>query len=103
MIPAAKLPAALYAVHRLLVLARAMAADGADPGTMYKVLDWAEILPTLITPERTEDTTPEFREMLAGVGEDFPQCVGILSDFDAGATLWHHPAAGMSEPISRPA
>jgi hypothetical protein len=62
-----------------------LAAEGADQRRLFKLLDWAEILPSLIT-FRDEDTTEEFRHMLAGFGEDFPDCSGFLSDFDKGIT-----------------
>jgi hypothetical protein len=81
MLKPTKVPAALYAIHLVLIKARLLAGEGADPKTLYQMLDWAEVLPTLITC-REEDTTEEFRETLAGLGEAFPQCRGFLDNFD---------------------
>jgi hypothetical protein len=78
-----KVPAALYAIQSVLVKARCLAAGGADNKTLFRILDWAEILPSLIT-RRREDTTEEFRQLLVGLGEDFPECAGFLSNFDSG-------------------
>ncbi len=83
MIPSSRIPAALYAIQSILVKGRCLAAEGADPHQLSKLLDWAEILPSLIT-FRDEDTTEEFRQTLAGLGEDFPDCFGFLSNFDKG-------------------
>jgi hypothetical protein len=91
MIDANKIGPALHAVHRILVIARGLAAAGADPPKLYKVLDWAEVLPTLITPERPDDTTEEFREILAGLGAEFPEFAGVLSSFDAACGLYWPP------------
>jgi hypothetical protein len=85
MIPTSKVPAALYAIQSVLVKGRCLAAEGADCHKLFKLLDWAEILPSLIT-FRDEDTTEEFRQMLVGLGEDFPECSGFLSNFDQGIT-----------------
>jgi hypothetical protein len=85
MIPSCNVPAALYAIQRVLIKGRCLAAEGADQRTLFKLLDWVEILPSLIT-FRDEDTTEEFRDMLAGLGDDFPDCSGFLSDFDKGIT-----------------
>jgi hypothetical protein len=85
MIPASKVPAALYAIQTVLVKGRCLAAEGADHDQLFKLLDWAEVLPSLIT-FRAEDTTEEFRQLLAAIGEDFPDCPGILTNFDQGIT-----------------
>jgi hypothetical protein len=81
MIAPEKVPAALFAIHMILVKARFLVGDGVDQKKLYNILDWAEILPTLITC-RDEDTTEEFRETLAGLGEQFPEFSGYLSNFD---------------------
>jgi hypothetical protein len=81
MIAQEKIPAALYAIHRILVQARFFVGEGVDPKKLYTILDCAEILPTLITC-REEDTTEEFREMLAGLGEQYPEFSGHLGNFD---------------------
>jgi hypothetical protein len=87
MLAPAKIPAALYAIQGVLVKARCLAAEGADTQTLYKILDWAEILPSLITCQ-PEDTTEVFRETLAGLGEQFPDCAGFLVNFDRDLS-WH--------------
>ena len=79
MLPSSKVPAALYAIQSILVKGRCLAAEGADHHLLSKLLDWAEILPSLIT-FRDEDTTEEFRQALAGLGEDFPDCFGSIED-----------------------
>jgi len=86
MMQPSKVPAALYAIHLVLVKARSMAGeDNADAKMLYRLLDWAEVLPSLIA-FREEDTTEEFREMLRGLGRDFPECAGFLMNFDNGLT-----------------
>ena len=90
MMKAATVPAALFAIQSVLVKARGLAATGADAKTLGKILDWAEMLPSLITL-REEDTTEAFREALAGLGEDFPECKGFLSNFDNGIS-WFAPS-----------
>ena len=94
-----KVPAALFAVHLILVKARCLAAEGADQKTLYKILDWAEILPSLITRRPGEDTTEEFRQTLAGLGEDFPECAGYLTNFDRGVS-WDTHAHKATESVS---
>jgi hypothetical protein len=88
-----KVPAVLHALHQALVRARLSALEGADSQRLYKILDWAEVLPTLITC-READTTEEFRSILAGLGEDFPEFSGLLANFDANVS-W--PAASELE------
>ena len=83
MMDPAKIPAALFAIQSILVKARCFAADKVSHQRLYSLLDWAEILPSLITCQE-EDTTEVFRQMLAGLGEDFPECAGFLKNFDKG-------------------
>jgi hypothetical protein len=90
-----KVPVALHALHLILVKARNHALGGADSQKLYKILDWAETLPTLITC-REEDTTEDYRSALAGLGEEFPEFSGILANFDAN-TSW--PAASELEQL----
>jgi len=78
-----KLAPALYAVHLILVKSRSLAADGADQQKLYRILDWAEALPSLIGREG-EDATHEFRSMLLGLGEEFPEFAGLAQNFDRG-------------------
>jgi hypothetical protein len=80
-----KVSAALYAIHSILVKARWLAGQGVDHKHLYKLLDYAEVLPAVIArPE--EDTTEEFRQQLAGLGQQFPDCGGFLENFDRGVT-----------------
>lgn len=81
MLPAKRLPAALYAIHMLLVHARAFAAEGMDAKEMFKILDDAELLPALIV-NQPEDTTEQFRSMLEGLGERYPAFKGLAINFD---------------------
>ena len=88
--PPSKIPAALYAIHLICAQTRTLAGEGADQKKLYKILDWVEILPSLIM-RREEDTTEEFRETLAGLGEEFPEFAGYLSNFDRGLSWDSHP------------
>ncbi len=87
MIKAEKIPAALYAIHWILVRARNEAIDGMEAKKMYDIMDWAELLPSLIVRPH-EDTTEEFREMLGGLGEKYPEFAGVVRCFDEGYTWW---------------
>jgi hypothetical protein len=71
---------ALHAIHRILVLARFMAYQNEPTAKIAKVLDYGEILPTLISAD--EDRTEEFRTHLRGLASEFPAGVGILQEFD---------------------
>ncbi len=83
MLPEQKVPAALYAIHTILIKLRFTAlTEGIENQKLSKILDWTEILPTLITRQEDRDTTEEFREMLKGLGEEFPESAGILTNFD---------------------
>jgi hypothetical protein len=80
MIIAKKQKQALHAIHRILVLARFMAYQNEPTPKIAKVLDYAEILPTLISAD--EDRTEEFRTHIQGFASEFPAGVGILQEFD---------------------
>ncbi len=80
MIPNDKQKQALNAIHRILVMARFMAYQNEPPAKIAKVLDCAEILPTLISAD--DDRTEEFRIHLKGFASEFPAGVGILQEFD---------------------
>jgi len=80
MIRAKKQKQALHAMHRVLVLARFMAYQNESTAKIAKVLDYAEILPTLVSAD--EDRTEEFRIHLQGFASEFPAGVGILQEFD---------------------
>lgn len=71
---------ALKAIHRILILARFMAYQNEPTAKIAKVLDYAEILPTLISAD--EDRTEEFRTHLQGLASEFSQGVGILQEFN---------------------
>ena len=82
MIVAKKHKQALNAIHRILVLARFMAYQNEPTAKIAKVLDCAEILPTLISAD--EDRTEEFRTYLQGFASEFPAGVGIFQEFNQG-------------------
>ena len=71
---------ALNAIHRILVVARFMAYKNEPVAKIAKILDHAEILPTLISAD--DDRTEEFRIHLAGFASEFPAGIGILQEFD---------------------
>src|SRR5438552_1713881 len=96
MIHPSKVPAALFAIHLILIKARWLVGEGVESNKLYKILDWAEILPSLITRQE-QDTTEEFRQMLGGLGEEFPEFAGFLGNFDRGVSWDYHPAID-SEP-----
>lgn len=79
MLPQQRVPAALHAIHRILVQARWMAYNEAPAKQMAAILDDAEILPTLLANDR--DETVFFQLMLEGIAEHFPACRGILSEY----------------------
>ena len=78
-----KIPAALYAIHSIMVKARWLAGQDADREILYKLLDSAETLPSLIACA-DDDMTEEFREQLAGLGQECPDCAGFVGNFDRG-------------------
>lgn len=71
---------ALNAIHRILVVARFMAYQNEATGKIAKVLDYAEILPTLVSAD--DDRTEEFRVHLQGFASEFPAGLGILQEFN---------------------
>ena len=80
MITGDKQKQALDALHRILVLARFMAYKNESSAEIAKILDHAEILPTLISAD--EDLTEEFRRELQGLAAHFRAGIGILQAFD---------------------
>jgi hypothetical protein len=80
MITAKKQKQALNAIHRILILTRFMAHQNEPTAKIAKILDYAEILPTLISAD--EDKTEEFRIHLQGLASEFSQGIGILQEFD---------------------
>ncbi len=85
MIHSSKVPAALYAIHNILYMARYYVGEGMDSKSLYKLMDWAEILPSLLV--RVDgDTTEEFRSYLEGIGEEYALLSGLLTRFDQGET-----------------
>jgi hypothetical protein len=80
MIKAEKQKQALVAIHRILVVARFMAYRNEPTAKIAKVLDCAEILPTLIAA--SEDRTEEFRSHLKGFASEFAAGTGVLQEFD---------------------
>jgi hypothetical protein len=80
MITTKKQKHALKAIHRILILARFMAYQNEPTARIAKILDYAEILPILISAD--EDRTEEFRTHLEGLASEFSRGVGILQEFD---------------------
>jgi hypothetical protein len=87
MIKAEKIPAALFALHWIMVLGRNQAIHGMESNKMFEIMDWAELLPSLIVRPH-EDTTEEFRTMLGGLGERYPEFKCVVRMFDDGRTWW---------------
>lgn len=69
----------LNALHRILIMARFMAYKNETQVKIAKILDYAEILPTLISAD--EDRTDEFQMHLEGLISEFPEMTGILQDY----------------------
>lgn len=71
--------AALRAIHRLLVEARAMARRHADYRELADLLDATEVLPqSLLRPAEFDDL---FRATLADLAEKYPAVQGIHEEF----------------------
>ncbi len=85
MVAPEKLPAALEALHSVLVRIRFLAGEGAASSELYKMLDSAEVLPSLIG-ERSGDTTGEFLAALKDLGNQFPPLAGLDQVFNSGTT-----------------
>ena len=83
MISSDKEKQAIKAIHRIIIVARFMAYQDEPTAKIAKVLDYAEILPTLISVD--EDRTEEFRTHLEGFASEFPAGAGILQEFDRRA------------------
>ncbi len=77
-----KIPAAMDAIHQVLCKARFWALEGCESSKMAKILDWAGILPTLVCRQEDCDTSEDFRNMLIGLGESFPECAGFVKNLD---------------------
>jgi hypothetical protein len=77
-----KVPAALHAIHRILVYARWLTTQGADNEKLFKILDHAELLPVLLADPRDEDEF--FQKMLDSLGAVDPVFIGVASGFKAG-------------------
>jgi hypothetical protein len=80
MVSPEKLNNALFALHRILVEARAMTATG-DARALAEVLDWAEPLPRMIGSKR-EDQTEEFRQYIEAIVERQPRFRHALCAFE---------------------
>ncbi len=83
----------LFAVHLILVKLRLLAIEKTDHEKLYDVLDWAELLPDLMG--RSDDTTEEFREALAALGERHADFAGLVVNFDRNVS-WA--ATGATQP-----
>lgn len=71
---------ALSALHRVLIEARHMALTGSPAADLASVLDWAELLPTLIAAPA--DKTKDFRVAIAAIADRFPGFRAALNVFD---------------------
>ena len=82
MIIAKKQKQALNAIHRILVLARFMAYQNEPTAKIAKVLDYAEILPTLISADddRTEEFGRTFRVSPLSFRRDSASCRNSSND-----------------------
>jgi len=83
MIEQQKLSTALYSLHTILVLARAMAYDGRPGKEIADVLDLAEHMPRLLVDDL--DRTNEFRECLVELSGKHAGFELALERFDRGA------------------
>ena len=75
-----KLNNALFALHRILVEARAMTATG-EARALAEVLDWAEPLPRMIG-SKDRDQTQEFRQYVEAIVERQPRFRHALCALD---------------------
>ena len=85
MVSPEKLNNSLYALHRILVEARAMAGEG-EARALFEVLDWAELMPRQIGDKR-EDRTEEFRSHIEAIVERHPRFRHALNAFEHGEEL----------------
>lgn len=83
MVSKVDLAAGLAAINRVLIRGRFLAGEGAGVDVLFRFLDHAEVLPTLLTPDREEPTADEFREALGSLAEEFPDCRAFVAEFDA--------------------
>ena len=74
-----KLHGALIALHGVLVWARKLANEGAPHRDIADILDWAELLPTLIVSPR--DETDWYRQCLEAIVAKHG-CGFVLQAFD---------------------
>jgi hypothetical protein len=77
-----KVKGALYALHFIMVQAKAMCYRQESSERIALLLDWGEILPQMLGS--SEDETERFRGYLQRIVEDFPKCTHALEIFDGG-------------------
>jgi hypothetical protein len=82
MIAPERVPAALYALHRILIQARYLVGEKAEAKKLYALLDHAEILPVMIGNQL--DESDAYAGMLESLGEQSPEFAGIARDYAAG-------------------
>jgi hypothetical protein len=80
-----KLNNALFALHRILTEARAMAGEG-DARSLVHVLDWAEPLPRLIG-DKEGDRTEQFKSYVEAIVEREPRFAHALAALEAEVEL----------------
>lgn len=66
---------ALFTLHRIFVKARHMAYKNEDYALIARLLDYAEILPEMISAE--DDKTEVFEESVKAIAASIPDC-GII-------------------------
>jgi hypothetical protein len=82
MIKPEKLPNALYALHGVLIQARAMAYRGVPAAALADILDDAELLPRLLASQ--VDETDKFRMYLEEMARKH-QAMFVVQRFDQPA------------------
>ena len=82
MVEADKLNDALYALNGVLVTARMMAFQKADPERLTDVLDRAEELPMLLA--RDDDLTARYRQALVDLAQQHEGFDFVVQRFDEG-------------------
>jgi len=71
---------ALWAIHQLLLVGRALAYENAPTKDLAELFDYTEVLPLYILEER--DATAAFRSLVEGVAEKFPRAKYALNGLD---------------------
>jgi hypothetical protein len=70
----------LRILQRILVISRSLALHGADAQQLAGILDETEYLVALI--RYGEEEEGEFRDHLCRLGDQFPEFVGIMAEYE---------------------